>query len=199
MSVAGGPDPAPASAYAATAAAAPEAGDLQARLEALLPRQLLQPTETVRFIAKPSVWFIVLVPLEFLVGVGALGFAGYELDQWLNDGALARTILIATFALLALRLTWQFLDWLTRVYVLTDQRVIRVKGVLNVTVFEARLSHIQHTDLLLPLRQRLFGLGTVTFSTAGSGTIEAAWVYLNQPLDAHEAVVTAIRGGGGTS
>ena len=176
----------------AAEAASDPADALRARLEALLPRQLLQGGETVLFISKPSPLFIVLVPLEFLVGVGALGYAGFKLDQMINDGAMARTIIVLTVLLLALRLTWQFLDWLTRIYVLTDRRVLRIKGVLNVRVFEARLNHVQHTDLLLPLRQRLFGLGTVTFSTAGTGFIEAAWVYVARPLDAHRAVVDAI-------
>ena len=92
----------------------------------------------------------------------------------------------------AVRLFWQFLEWLSRVYVLTDRRVIRVKGVLRISVFEAPLRQIQHTAAQYSIRERIFGLGTIGFATAGTGVIEAAWEMVARPMEVHGAVVQAL-------
>jgi len=94
--------------------------------------------------------------------------------------------------LLLLRLFWQFLEWLSRVYVLTDRRVVAVAGVLRVRVFEAPLQQVQHTNLLLSLRERLFGLGTVAFATAGTAIAEAYWLMLADPLEVHRKIVQTL-------
>ena len=94
--------------------------------------------------------------------------------------------------LIGLRVGWQFLEWLSRVYVLTDARVLRVMGVLRVQVFEAPLKQIQHTDTVFSLRERFLGLGSIAFSTAGTGSIDAVWRMVAQPLDVHQRVVHAL-------
>jgi len=77
--------------------------------------------------------------------------------------------------------------------VLTDQRVIRVRGVLNVLVFECPLSRIQQTNMILPLIQRLCGLGTIAFATAGTSMHDAFWLMINNPLDVHQKIVETMR------
>lgn len=162
-------------------------------LESLLPARMLQPGETILLQRKPSPLYIVLAPAGFLLLVLGLAAAGLHYDHHYNYARLRTTLLIAALSLLFLRLGWQCLDWLARVYVLTDRRVIRLKGVVRVRAFECRLEHVQHTQLLLTLRERLFGLGTVAFSTAGTGAVEAGWVYLADPLDVHAKVVEALQ------
>ncbi len=185
---------------AAAGAATVEDAIDPARLTTVLPPQLIQDGETVLLLLKPSRWYILLAPLGFLVAVPLAAWAGRWLDAWVNDGRMGREIAVLAAALVLLRLGWQTLEWVSRVYVLTDRRVLRVQGVIRVSVFEARLARLQHTGLFLSLRERLFGLGTVTFSTAGTGVIEAAWVYLNDPLGVHRRVLEQQRrsGGGGT-
>ena len=116
-------------------------------------------------------------------------------NNYLYDytGVSNREWVLLGMSLIALRLVWQFVDWLSRVYVLTDQRIIRVRGVLRVSVFECRLAQIQQTDLLFTLRERLFGLGTLGFSTAGTAFTDAYWTMVAQPLDVHEKVVATIK------
>jgi membrane protein YdbS with pleckstrin-like domain len=180
--------------------AAAEAGDaadaepMLARASAMLPAQLLQPGEVIILLLKPSPWFILLVPLRFIAVVllcAALAILlirkGYDIGVGRHD------VVIASLALIGVRLFWQMLEWLSRVYVLTDQRVIRVKGVLNVQVFECPLQKIQQTDLILPLLQRLFWLGTLGFATAGTAVHEAFWFMVARPLDVHQKVIETLR------
>jgi hypothetical protein len=95
--------------------------------------------------------------------------------------------------LVALRLSWQAADWWNQVYVLTDRRIIRRMGVLRVAVFETQLRNIQHTSIFRRLRERVFGLGSIGFATAGSDTFEAFWLMIGRPFAVHRVVVQTIR------
>ena len=89
-------------------------------------------------------------------------------------------------------LSWQTLEWYSRVYVLTDRRIIRRMGVLRVTVFETQVKNIQHTSVFKSMRERLFGLGSIGFATAGSDVFEAFWVMIDRPFQVHRIVVRTI-------
>jgi len=159
----------------------------------MLPGELLQPSEIIVLLLKPSPLFIILAPLQSLVALVLLTLATLAVNNQFALGVPRRDIVLAGVGLVGLRLFWQFLEWLSRVYVLTDRRVIRVAGVLRVGVFEARLEQIQHTDALFSLRERLFFLGTIAFSTAGTATVEAAWQMVARPLEVHRTVVRTIQ------
>ena len=84
------------------------------------------------------------------------------------------------------------LEWMNRLYVLTDRRVVRRRGVIRVNVFEARLDRMQQTTVVQSFRERLFGLGTIAFATAGTGSFDAVWEYLPEPYRVHADVAAAI-------
>lgn len=154
---------------------------------------LVGPDERVVVVARPSLLMVPLEALGSLVGVALLVagilawrslFPGWG---WTPPQAVGFGLIVA-----GVRLGWLLLEWMNRLYVLTDRRVVRRRGVIRVDVFEARLDRIQQTSLLQPLRQRLFGLGTIAFATAGTGTIDAFWTYLPQPHRIHADVAAAI-------
>ncbi len=173
----------------------PAADDATIRAATMLPAELLQPGEIIILLLKPSPLFILLASLKsvtvFLLVTVILAFVSEYLYPY--TGVSSREWVLLGTILIGLRLIWQFVDWLCRVYVLTDQRVIRVKGVLRVSVFECRLAQIQQTDLIFTLRERLFGLGTIGFSTAGTAFTDAFWVMVARPLDVHQKVVATIK------
>lgn len=160
---------------------------------AMLPAELLQDGEIILLMIKPSPWFIVLEPLRTLLGILLLTIATF----WLNRSGLlpfrSSDVLLCGCGVMIARLLWQFLEWVSRVYVLTDKRVIRVRGVLRVHVFEASLRQIQHTELQFNIRERVTGLGTIFFTTAGTAFVEAAWTMIAKPMQVHQEVVKAIQ------
>ncbi len=176
--------------------AEPEGAPLdQPRAAALIPEQLLQPGEIIILLLKPSPWYILLSSLRAL----AIIFVIYlllarSLQAPLYDwfGFTPRDMMLLALAAGAARLFWGFLEWLSRVYVLTDRRVVRIKGVVRVYVFEAPLKQIQHTTIYVSLRERLFGLGTIGFTTAGTAVTEAYWLMLPRPLEVHQKVVQTL-------
>lgn len=164
------------------------------RANAMLPAELLQPGEIIILLIKPSPLFILLVPMRFIAVVLLCAMLiGQLLSRGINLGIDQHDLIIATLAVLGVRLFWQMLDWLSQVYVLTDQRIIRVMGVLNVHVFECPLQKIQQTDLILPLIQRLFWLGSIGFATAGTAAHEAYWLMVARPLEVHNKIVQTLR------
>lgn len=179
---------------AADAGDATEADLLLDRAGAMLPAQLLQPGEVIILLIKPSPWFILLVPLRFFAVVVLLAALVILLERKGIDVGIERyDLVVAALGLIGVRLFWQMLEWLSRVYVLTDQRIIRVKGVLSVQVFECPLAKVQQTDLILPLLQRVFWLGTIGFATAGTAFREAYWFMIARPLDVHAKIIETMR------
>jgi uncharacterized membrane protein YdbT with pleckstrin-like domain len=100
-------------------------------------------------------------------------------DFWLVIGALALFL-------------WNVLDWLMRAYVLTDRRIMRVSGVLRRVAVDVPLRNIQSVTLLKSIRERLFGLGTLGVSTAGSAGVEFTWFMIGRPQERFGLVREAV-------
>ncbi len=166
--------------------------EVAARAAGMLPDELLQPGEIIILLLKPSLWYVPLASLRTLTGIVVLAIAVDASNTYLSLGLGRQNILLAALFLILLRLSWQFLEWLSRVYVLTDRRVVTVAGVLRVGVFETPLTSIQHTNLLFSIRERIFGLGSIAFATAGTAAAETYWLMLNNPLQVHQKVVQTL-------
>jgi len=161
----------------------------------LLPSDLLIDDEQIVFVVKPSFWMIAFlcfrtVLIAVVVATLAL-FAGplLQLERW--SAPIVQGCIVAVFG----RVVFAFLQWLSRTYVLTDKRVIRIRGVLTIDVFQCSLVRIQNTFLVLTLPQRLLGLGNIVFTTAGTGSVEAVWQHVKKPLDIHQQLLRAIAAG----
>jgi hypothetical protein len=92
----------------------------------------------------------------------------------------------------AVRLVVAALQWQGRVYVLTDRRVMRLKGVLRIDLFQCPLTRLQQTELTLPLPERVLFCGTVLFFTAGTDLADAAWLTVARPAQVYRTVLDAI-------
>lgn len=158
----------------------------------MLPEQLLQPGEVIIVLLKPSPWYIVLASLRALALIGVGLILTFVLNGYGWIPIAHRDLITIGIGTTCIRLFWQFLQWLSHIYVLTDRRMIRIKGVVRVHVFECQLTQIQHTNLLFSLRERVFGLGTIGFATAGTAASEAFWLMIARPLDVHHQLVQTL-------
>ncbi len=155
---------------------------------------LVRDDEVIILLLRPSLLFIVLAPLGSLMALLiftlalALLAAKVQWIGWSEQQAYA-----IGFSLILLRIIWQSLEWANRVYVLTDRRIVTRSGVLRVSVFETQLSRVQHTAVFMRLRERVFGLGSVGFATAGSDMLDTFWVMLRQPMTVHRIIHETIQ------
>lgn len=154
---------------------------------------LLQPGETVILLLKPSLLFVPLASVSSLLGIAMVTFFLAWLERRFPELPGSDHMIIAMGVLLGtVRLLWQALEWSARLYVLTDRRIIRRRGVVRVSVFECPLANIQQTAVFQSLRERVFFLGTLCFATAGAASFIALWSYVQRPFEVQRTVAEAI-------
>ena len=183
----GGAARTPRAEHAATPAAVGAAPAVPGALHAALG-----PDETVILFLRPSLLYIPLSSLGTLVAAAIVGLALAYLSHfpwigWSESHAAFIGVTIAT-----LRLGWAAIDWWFHLYALTDRRILARYGVVRTALYEAPLTRIQNTIMVQSLRERIFGLGTIGFATAGRGTFDAFWVTLASPAEVHRTVLDAI-------
>lgn len=159
----------------------------------VLPPSVLHDDEKVLVLAKPSLWFIPLTSARFAIAtvlLSAVIVRVFDLDlaSRISPNQMA---IFATVAVL-IRLIWAALVWTSHVYVLTNRRIITIKGVINVIVFQASLKKIQRTVLYKPWYLRIFALGTIGFATAATESFDSTWLMIPRPLQTHDQIVAAM-------
>ena len=73
-------------------------------------------------------------------------------------------------------------------YLLTTQRLRISRGIVRKNVQETRLDRVQNVNYSQGVLDRMFGVGTVDFDTAGSDDSEFRFEWINKP----ESVVRAV-------
>ncbi|MBX3351955.1 MAG: PH domain-containing protein [Phycisphaeraceae bacterium] len=157
----------------------------------------LRDGEIIILSLRPHPLFVLLASAGSLIAL-VIGLVALHLIAsrgWLPiDAGMVTTYAIV----LAIgRVLWQFLVWWNEGYILTNRRVIRAGGVLRRFRFEAPLSNIQHLAMVKSIPERIFGLGTIGFATAGTGGVEAAWLMVGKADGVFETVQKAVRNAGG--
>jgi hypothetical protein len=154
---------------------------------------LIHDDEVVILLLRPSLMYIPLASAGALVFIALITFALAWFNRFYASAGWTDGMAFGFGASLCMvRLAWQALEWYSRVYILTDRRIIRRMGVLRVSVFETQLKNIQHTSVFRSVRERASRLGTIGFATAGSDVFEAFWVMIERPFQVHRVVVRAI-------
>jgi uncharacterized membrane protein YdbT with pleckstrin-like domain len=157
----------------------------------VVPEQMLHDDEVILILTKPSLWFILITSFRFILTVVLLGVLAVQVTPYTSYSP--QTIALVTVILCMGRLVWALAVWTSHTYMLTNQRVVTIKGVVNIRVFQAHLRKIQRTTLFQQLVLRLFGIGTIGFATAATTDFDSTWVMIARPLETHESIVAAIK------
>lgn len=170
---------------------APGAESDAIRAEDLVPAQLLDGGEIILLAVKPSLWFVLFKSVRWLAGAAVAIAVALLFEQ----GAFPvsdKTVIQAATAVAGARVGFALLQWVSRLYVLTNRRIMRLTGIFNIDLFECQLTKIQSTFLTLAWFERICAVGTLTFTTAGMSGSEVHWTHVNNPLEIHEQVRAAI-------
>jgi hypothetical protein len=168
------------------------APDVTAPLAAGAPAALeLLGDEIIQLSLKPSLWYIPLVSARWLgcAGVLALGMLVAAQTGWTVATSLGFNLALS---LAGLRLGLGTLQWASRLYVLTNRRVIRFKGVFSVASAECPLRDIANVVLVRPGLQRFLPLGNVVMLDRRDGGRTLSWSALARPEEVHELVRRAV-------
>lgn len=165
---------------------------IHTNIDDLLPGDLLSDDEQVVFAVKPSLWTIAFLCFRTVLIAVVVALSGLFVGPLLGLERWSAPIVQGCIVAVLGRAGFAFLQWISRTYVLTDKRVIRIRGVLTIDIFQCSLVRIQNTFLVLTLPQRLLGLGNIAFTTAGTGSVEAIWRHVKKPLHIHQQLIRAI-------
>ena len=156
----------------------------------MLPSHLLDGGEVVVFAIKPSAWFVLLVSLRWMaVAIVLASLAATEVVAPAYRAYLLNVAILVAGA----RLGWATIEWVSRLYVLTNRRVMSIRGVSSVQMFECTLDRIQNTCLTVSVTERLARVGTVIFQTDAGRGGTGSWQCVARPLEVEEKVREAIR------
>ena len=161
--------------------------------EALVPQRVLQDGEVVILAVKPSPWFVLEVSWPVVV-IAALAAAAVLLGLRIFGSVVSRqTVLGICVTIGCVRLFVGCFQWMARLYVLTNHRVIRIRGVVRENVFSCPLKRLRKACLSTTLFERMVGVGSLLLMTVESEYPAAEWSCVARPAEVERVVNKAIR------
>jgi hypothetical protein len=157
-------------------------------LATLLSSHVIRDGEVILLILKPSRWYIVLSSLRFaalalILLIGAHLRVRGQWSQYIEAGVFC----------IAGRIMWSVLNWMGRLYILTDQRIVRVSGVFNIEIFDCPLRKVGRTRMVSSFRERLLRLGSIEIVPLDECRSCGVWNTITRPQRVNEQINAAIR------
>lgn len=119
-----------------------------------------------------------------LIVWGAMRWLGMSIGQpMVVSGASVVLVIVG------IRFCLGLLDWSVRRHILTDARIIAKFGILRTVTTDIPLRRIQHIVLVRPMAERIFGIGSIGITSAGTGSVDLVWRGMEHP----EQVLHTIR------
>ncbi len=175
---------------AATSKAPARASKLPSALTAV-PRDFIDGGEIIILAIKPSMWRPLFdsaawVVTAFLLA-GALTWMGTPL-RGLTLAASAQVVLLVALG----RVVLAVLQWIPTWYVLTNRRVIAVRGVRSPRISACLLVQVRNTYLRTSQAEKLARLGTITFVADHANRVTLRWQSIAGPAEVHAKIRRAI-------
>ena len=169
----------------------------------LVPADLLGENEIIVLALKPSVWFVLVTSLPILASLAVVTAAAYVAKMYYPQTP-APVILFFVVAIGLLRMLAACWQWLGRTYVLTNRRIVCLRGVVKTSVQAEALTEIKRAALAASLAERTCGAGSIFCLTAADAPAAdgweadlparsvVTWAIIANPHDVHEIVQMAI-------
>jgi len=153
----------------------------------------LDDGEVVLLAIKPSSWFVLLVSLPVIMGVAVLGALAAAADKLVGlEGIPLRPLATVIMGIICLRIVAAMFQWIGRLYVLTNRRVLDVCGVVHPHVTGQMLNRLAPPELSVTVSQRLMGTGSLLFRTRTNSAPPIEWEHISQPEQVRRTVAEAI-------
>ncbi len=157
------------------------------------PGSVIDGGEIVLLAIKPSLWRPVFTSAPWLIASVLLAIVVARVGRPIPGLSLSATVQVVLFVGL-IRLAWAAAHWLPRWHVLTNRRVLDIRGVRAPVVTAIPLIRIRNTYLRRNLPEQLVGVGTILFVTgvSESESISHFWRTIPAPDDVHGRIRRAI-------
>lgn len=170
-----------------SAAALPRTREAERQLSALLGEN-----EIIELTRRPSLWFIAITSARFIAAMALLVAAAVWFEQAGMLGATLPAITLFCGAAAA-RVGLASLQWASRLYILTNRRVLAYRGVWHVQVSQCPLVRVAKADLTLTSYQKVMRIGSVQIVPSDDLCGDVLWEHVAEPTQTYQTVVRAIR------
>jgi hypothetical protein len=164
--------------------------DFVTPLGQLLAGHVLRDGELVLLILRPSRWFILLTSLKFLATTVILMALAVIYDDFLRH--LSRQYLQVGMFLILGRLMWATLQWMGRLYLLTDMRIVTIKGVFTLAVFDCPLRKVARTLLERTFKEQVCRIGSIVVVPQDEQVPFGSWRMVASPRRVHDMIKATI-------
>lgn len=175
---------------AAAAESPPRAAELPGEWSQL-PGGLIDGGEIVLLAIKPSLWRPVIDSFPWLVTtcVFAIGITMFSAAlPGLSTVASAQAVLAAGL----LRLALAVVRWAATWYVLTNRRILNVRGARSPRISSCPLVDIRNTHVDASSLEKLLQIGTITFVSKHPDELSRFWESIPEPEATHAKIRRAI-------
>jgi uncharacterized membrane protein YdbT with pleckstrin-like domain len=178
-----------------------------ARKARLIPRKFFSSDEKLLFESRPSAWlYMKSAAVSAIIAIAALVLFAWNWIPNPPDLPYISTALAdqygdylhyafgVVFLLAFVYFAVRRLRWGSTVYAVTDERIIKQKGILNKTYEDIPLDMITNIDMSQSLGKRAFGYGTIVFSVQGLGGRKAdmSWPAVPNPMTVQRKIREAM-------
>jgi hypothetical protein len=161
--------------------------------EGAVARQFLEGGEVIHLAIRPSLWFVPLVSAPLVVAAAFPAIVAHLAGPRVGL-SVPPYALVLLWAMAAMtRLFAGSLQWLGRLYVLTNRRLITVRGVARFRVHQCPLAKVGGVGLAATGAERVLGLGTLCFDVPPGAEAVGPWVNLARPAGVRHEIEQAIR------
>jgi hypothetical protein len=169
-------------------------GSLSVAATSAMARERLEDGEIIILAVRPSGWFVVLMSWPLLAGVAAVAAISLVARSWPGYEVDGRMVALVCAAVGALRIAVACFQWQGRLYILTDRRVMRIKGVFREDCYQCPLRNIREVHLSATPPDRIVAVASLIFHRTDEKAVpDADWLCLANPRDVCQAVQEAMR------
>ena len=158
---------------------------------AFLPDEIVDGGEMIVLAIKPSMWRPLLDSIPWLIMAAVLSVTLAVTGKPIPGLSVSLSVQIV-LALGAARLGIAIIRWVPTWYVLTNRRVMWVRGVRAPKVHSLALIEVRNTYLNATTPEKLIGLGTISLVSDEPNHAPLIWTSITRPREIHEKIRRAI-------
>ena len=166
---------------------------IQATPGSLAAEKIIQEGEIIILTVKPSGWFVLLVSWPVLVVAALVAAAAYIAGETFYADVPRQTAYLVCSVLGGLRVILACFQWLARLYVLTNRRIVTFRGLMCGVTTELSLESLVQAAISATALERMLGLGSLYFQNREERTAAVGWIHLARAVDVQEIVNETIR------
>lgn len=132
-----------------------------------------------------------------LIPLGMVMWGIHGLDPFRNQvGDWIIRVLLLGMVLVVVRLAWHVLDWEHARLVITSEKVIHVRGILQRRIASTPLVKVSELTVIQPLLGRFFGYGKLVVDAPGGGAQPLHGLeYIPEPVEVYRVIDEVARRG----